>query len=55
MPVFQPGKTLPDIESLEETKRFLQSRKHENKPFFLAVGFHKPHVPLKYPFKFLSK
>lgn len=55
VPAFQPGKTLPDMESLEEAKRFLQSRKGKRKPFFLAVGFHKPHIPLKYPFKFLSK
>ena len=23
-------------------------------PFFLAVGFHKPHVPYKFPEEFLS-
>lgn len=55
VPSLQPGKTLPDMESLEEAKRFLQFRKDKSKPFFLAVGFHKPHVPLKYPIKYLSK
>ena len=24
------------------------------KPFFLAVGFHKPHVPYKFPEEYLS-
>ncbi|XP_065317990.1 iduronate 2-sulfatase-like isoform X1 [Gordionus sp. m RMFG-2023] len=54
----QPTKTLPDIEMAKHAIKILskisKSRKSpENnmykKPFFLAVGFHKPHLPLKYP------
>ena len=26
-----------------------------NEPFFLAAGFHKPHIPLKFPKEYLSK
>ena len=49
----QPRRTLPDIEILNESVRFL--RTHGDQPYFLAVGFHKPHIPLKFPKKFLSK
>ena len=51
----QPEKTLPDIQSAEEAVRFLQERRNEsNKPFFLALGLHKPHVPFKFPEEFLD-
>lgn len=49
----QPMKTLPDIESAKEAVRFLQSPK-EN-PFFLSIGFFKPHVPFRFPKHFLKK
>lgn len=49
----QPGGTLPDLESLDAAKKFLNGRRDE-KPFFLAVGFHKPHVPLKFPVEYLG-
>lgn len=45
----QPQGTLPDIESLLEAQKFLDSWKGNGSPFFLAVGFHKPHIPLKFP------
>lgn len=50
----QPEGTLPDLETLNEAVRFLKSRKTYDKPYFLAVGFHKPHVPFKFPFHYLG-
>lgn len=50
----QPGNTLPDLESLNYSLKILRERK-STKPFFLAVGFYKPHIPLKYPVKYLSE
>lgn len=49
-PEFQPHGTLPDIESMEEAVNFLKYRNNsENTPYFLAIGFHKPHVPFRFP------
>lgn len=45
----QPGGTLPDLESTEEAIRLLKSQALQTKPFFLAVGFHKPHIPFRIP------
>ena len=46
----QPGGTLPDLESTEEAVRLLKSRADDDdSPFFLAVGFHKPHIPFRIP------
>lgn len=45
----QPGGTLPDLESTEEAVRLLKSRVNDDDPFFLAVGFHKPHIPFRIP------
>ncbi|CAK1551588.1 unnamed protein product [Leptosia nina] len=50
----QPGKTLPDIEILDEALNILNAR-NGSKPIFLAVGFHKPHIPIKFPKNFLKK
>ena len=56
----QPEGTLPDIQSTEFAIQFLKShsavghQSNRKKPFFLAVGYHKPHIPLKYPKKFLD-
>ncbi|XP_063823610.1 iduronate 2-sulfatase [Ostrinia nubilalis] len=50
----QPGKSLPDIQTLDYAVNILKSR-NTTKPFFLAVGFHKPHIPLKFPKKYLRK
>lgn len=47
-----PNKTLPDIEILKEAKYFLSNQ--AGNPFFLAVGFQKPHIPFKYPKKYLK-
>ncbi|XP_051168887.1 iduronate 2-sulfatase isoform X2 [Leptopilina boulardi] len=49
-----PNNTLPDIESLNAAKSFLQSHAQKISPFFLAVGFQKPHIPLKYPKEFIK-
>ncbi|XP_017058050.1 iduronate 2-sulfatase [Drosophila ficusphila] len=52
----QPYKTLPDIESVAEALRFVESRKNNNRePFFLAMGFHKPHINFRFPRQFLSR
>jgi iduronate 2-sulfatase len=47
----QPGGTLPDIESMLHAKEFLASA---TEPYFLAVGFHKPHIPLRFPRQYLQ-
>ncbi|XP_026214413.1 iduronate 2-sulfatase-like [Anabas testudineus] len=50
----QPGGTLPDLESTDEAVRLLKSRVNNDDPFFLAVGFHKPHIPFRIPQEYLS-
>ncbi|XP_075999570.1 iduronate 2-sulfatase [Genypterus blacodes] len=50
----QPGGTLPDMESTDEAVRLLKSRRNDPTPFFLAVGFHKPHIPFRIPQEYLS-
>ncbi|XP_064374327.1 iduronate 2-sulfatase isoform X2 [Dromaius novaehollandiae] len=49
-----PSGTLPDIQSTEEAIRLLRSMKTKKQKFFLAVGYHKPHIPLRYPQEFLK-
>lgn len=51
----QPGHTLPDLETLDFALNILEKHRNETDPYFLAVGFHKPHVPLKYPKEYLGK
>lgn len=52
----QPEKTLPDIQSADEAVRFIKDHNSSNQtqPFFLCLGFHKPHVPFKFPEEFLD-
>ncbi|XP_030385743.1 iduronate 2-sulfatase [Scaptodrosophila lebanonensis] len=50
----QPYKTLPDIESVTEALRFVQSRAKSRRPYFLALGFHKPHINFRFPRQFLA-
>ncbi|XP_035525628.1 iduronate 2-sulfatase [Morone saxatilis] len=50
----QPGGTLPDMESTDEAVRLLKTRASDDVPFFLAVGFHKPHIPFRIPQEYLS-
>ncbi|KAJ7402673.1 iduronate 2-sulfatase [Pitangus sulphuratus] len=49
-----PKGTLPDIQSTEEAIRLLNVMKAKKQKFFLAVGYHKPHIPLRYPQEFLK-
>uniref|UniRef100_A0A8C8SM78 Iduronate 2-sulfatase n=1 Tax=Pelusios castaneus TaxID=367368 RepID=A0A8C8SM78_9SAUR len=49
-----PLGTLPDIQSTEEAIRLLNVMKIKKRKFFLAVGYHKPHIPLRYPQEFLK-
>lgn len=51
----QPGKTLPDIQSLKYAVSIIKNKRTSKKPFFVAVGFHKPHIPLKFPKQYLGK
>ncbi|KAJ8726791.1 hypothetical protein PYW08_015188 [Mythimna loreyi] len=51
---YQPGQTLPDLESLEHAINFLSNR-NSSQPFLLAVGFYKPHIPIKFPEHYLEK
>ncbi|XP_059471346.1 iduronate 2-sulfatase [Neocloeon triangulifer] len=52
-PEFQPEGTLPDMQTAAAAGNFLRTYNKSN-PFFLAVGFHKPHIPLKFPRIFLK-
>ncbi|XP_070807887.1 iduronate 2-sulfatase [Pituophis catenifer annectens] len=49
-----PEATLPDIQSTKEAIRWLKTLKRIKRNFFLAVGYHKPHIPFRYPRKFLK-
>lgn len=49
-----PEGTLPDIQCADFAVEFLKNMTTEEKPFFLGVGFQKPHIPLKYPQEFLG-
>lgn len=50
---FQPQKTLPDMQSTERAIEFLSNQSLES-PFFLGVGFYKPHIPFKFPRNYLD-
>uniref|UniRef100_A0A3B4D5J5 Iduronate 2-sulfatase n=1 Tax=Pygocentrus nattereri TaxID=42514 RepID=A0A3B4D5J5_PYGNA len=47
-----PLRTLPDLENAEEAIRLLKQMKES--PFFLAVGFYKPHIPFRIPQEYLK-
>jgi len=49
----QPEETLPDIQSAEKAREFLSAA--HDKPWFLGVGFYKPHIPLKFPVEYLDR
>ncbi|KAK9393598.1 hypothetical protein NXF25_016050 [Crotalus adamanteus] len=49
-----PEATLPDIQSTGEAVRLLKTLTRIKRTFFLAIGYHKPHIPFRYPRKFLK-
>jgi iduronate 2-sulfatase len=53
----QPEGTLPDIQNAEHAVKFLKSRATtgNKQPFFLGLGLYKPHVPFKFPKKYLGE
>ncbi|KAH6936620.1 hypothetical protein HPB50_020344 [Hyalomma asiaticum] len=56
----QPLKTLPDLQNAEVATEFLrqwsskEGSKRAQTPFFLAVGFYKPHIPFRIPKEYLE-
>lgn len=55
--LFQPLQTLPDLDTVRAAKQFL--RQHAERtpaaPIFVAVGLHKPHIPLRFPSHYLER
>ena len=50
-----PEKTLPDLQSTQHALEIMRNLSLlPLRPFFLAVGYHKPHIPLKYPKEYLG-
>ncbi|XP_062856949.1 iduronate 2-sulfatase [Trichomycterus rosablanca] len=49
-----PSGTLPDLENTAEAVRLLGTLKRTEEPFFLAVGFYKPHIPFRIPQEYLK-
>lgn len=49
-----PEHILPDIESTLHAKKVLNVSYTSKQPFFLAIGFHKPHIPFQFPRKYLD-
>ena len=50
-----PGGSLPDIQNTDFTIEFLKNRSMDNKPFFVGMGYHRPHLPFAYPKEFLGQ
>ncbi|KAG9272186.1 iduronate 2-sulfatase [Astyanax mexicanus] len=49
-----PLGTLPDLENTAEAIKLLKSMRDTETPFFLAVGFYKPHIPFRIPQEYLK-
>ncbi|KAL8621043.1 hypothetical protein ACOMHN_040568 [Nucella lapillus] len=49
-----PGGSLPDIQNSDFTIDFLKKRSKDHKPFFLGMGYHRPHLPFAYPKEYLD-
>ena len=45
---------LPDEQIAAEAVKRLEELAEQDKPFFLAVGFYKPHLPFVFPAEFLQ-
>ncbi|GIX89038.1 iduronate 2-sulfatase [Caerostris extrusa] len=53
----QPEGTLPDIQNTDYAIEYLRNKTkggNKNTPFFLGVGYYKPHIPLKFPKEYLD-
>lgn len=56
-----PVTNMSDTSRLQDTSiadaaiHFIRQRSAFRRPFFLAVGFHRPHLPFWYPAQFESK
>ncbi|XP_054707303.1 iduronate 2-sulfatase-like [Uloborus diversus] len=53
----QPGESLPDIENTNYAIQYLRNKSmsiNRSTPFFLGVGFYKPHIPFKFPKAYLD-
>lgn len=51
----QPLQTLPDLDAVHEAGAFLRTADNGDTPFFVAVGLHKPHIPLRFPNRYLAR
>lgn len=51
-----PFRTLPDIESTNHAIDILHQayRNATKSPFFIAIGYHKPHIPFMFPYQYLQ-
>ncbi len=49
----QTKEPLPDQQIATEASEGLETYARQNKPFFMAVGFHKPHLPFVFPSEFI--
>ncbi len=45
---------LPDQQLVAEALKRLEDLAQKNDPFFLAIGFYKPHLPFVFPAEFLK-
>jgi len=54
MDTYPHGK-LADQQNSDEAIEFLRKRSNVDEPFFLGLGYFKPHLPFKFPEEFLGK
>ena len=51
----QPGGSLPDIQSTDYAIEMLHNiSTNHHQPFFLALGYHKPHISFRFPEEYLD-